>query len=37
MPHLQIADVVAAVIIGALTLTFAVLTIREDLLRLKGR
>jgi hypothetical protein len=37
MPNLQGADIVFTIIIGALTLALAVLTMREDLLRAKGR
>jgi hypothetical protein len=37
MPHLQGADIVFTILIGSLTLALAILTLREDLLRLKGR
>lgn len=37
MPDLQGADIVFTFIIGSLTLALTILTMREDLLRLKGR
>jgi hypothetical protein len=37
MPHLQGADIVFTIIIGALTMALTILALREDLLRAKGR